>query len=184
MFANLVYTHIPKEKRNKLGPSGKRLILVGYSETSKAIKIYILGHKYIEVSRDVTFGEYIEFKRFESSSMEIENEVHDNPQNLHTEPKNHDDLVEPMDPTDKPRDKTVSKKRCLGARNIVQETEKFAAPSGTFRESRRPQKFSNYVALMYNIIGVEPSNVEEAMNQKAWKNAMDEEYQSIIKNDV
>ena len=35
-----VYIHIPKEKRTKLDPSGKKGIFVGYSESSKAYKIY------------------------------------------------------------------------------------------------------------------------------------------------
>ena len=35
-----VYIHIPKEKRTKLDPSGKKGIFVGYSESSKAYRIY------------------------------------------------------------------------------------------------------------------------------------------------
>ena len=31
-----VYIHVPKEKRSKLEPSGKKGIFVGYNETSKA----------------------------------------------------------------------------------------------------------------------------------------------------
>jgi hypothetical protein len=37
-----VYIHIPKDKRKKLGRSGKKGIFVGYSEYSKAYRIYIL----------------------------------------------------------------------------------------------------------------------------------------------
>jgi hypothetical protein len=35
---------------------------VGYSETSKAYWIYVLGKRYIEVSRDVTFHEEVVFR--------------------------------------------------------------------------------------------------------------------------
>ena len=35
IFGYLVYIHIPKEKRTKLYPSGKKGIFVGYSESSK-----------------------------------------------------------------------------------------------------------------------------------------------------
>jgi hypothetical protein len=35
-FGCLVYLHIPKDKRNKLEPSGKKGIFVGYSKSSKA----------------------------------------------------------------------------------------------------------------------------------------------------
>ena len=52
-----VFIHIPKEKRNKLKPSRKKEIFVGYCEVSKAFKIYIPGHRHIEISNDVTFDE-------------------------------------------------------------------------------------------------------------------------------
>ena len=42
-----MYIHIPKEKRTKLDPSGKKGIFVGYSESSKAYRIYFLGYKKI-----------------------------------------------------------------------------------------------------------------------------------------
>ena len=57
IFGCPVFIHIPKEKRNKLEPSGKKGIFVGYCEVSKAFKIYIPGHRHIEISRDVTFDE-------------------------------------------------------------------------------------------------------------------------------
>ena len=40
------------------------------------------------------------------------------------------------------------------------------------------------MALLSDIIDVEPSSFEEAVEKKVWKDAMDEEYQSIMKNDV
>ena len=52
-----MYIHILKEKRTKLDPSGKKGIFVGYSESSKAYKIYFPGLKKIDISRDVTFVE-------------------------------------------------------------------------------------------------------------------------------
>ena len=53
-----VYIHIPKEKRTKLDPSGKKGIFVGYSKSSKlAYRIYFQGYKKINISRDVTFDE-------------------------------------------------------------------------------------------------------------------------------
>ena len=40
IFGHPVYIHILKEKRTKLDPSGKKGIFVGYSESSKAYRIY------------------------------------------------------------------------------------------------------------------------------------------------
>jgi hypothetical protein len=44
IFSCLVFVHVPKEKRTKLDPSGKNDIFVGYSDTSKAYRIYIPSH--------------------------------------------------------------------------------------------------------------------------------------------
>ena len=57
IFGCSVYIHIPKEKRSKLDPSGKKGLLVGYGEQSKDYQIYILGYRQIELRRDVTFDE-------------------------------------------------------------------------------------------------------------------------------
>jgi hypothetical protein len=72
IFGCHVYIHIPKDKRKKLEPSGKKGIFVGYSESSKAYKIYILEQHKIEVSRDVTFNEKMAFKKSIEESMEEE----------------------------------------------------------------------------------------------------------------
>ena len=58
-----MYIHIPKEKRTKLDPSGKKGIFVGYSENLKAYRIYFPGYKKINISRDVTFDEDSAYKK-------------------------------------------------------------------------------------------------------------------------
>ena len=50
-----VYVHVPQERRTKLDPSSRKGVFVGYSESAKAYRIYILGQRKIELSRDVTF---------------------------------------------------------------------------------------------------------------------------------
>jgi hypothetical protein len=69
IFGSAFYIHIPKEKRTKLEPSGKKGTFVGYSETSKAYRIYVPGKKFIEVSRDMTFHEEATFSSFQRTSM-------------------------------------------------------------------------------------------------------------------
>jgi hypothetical protein len=48
---------------------------VGYSESSKAYRIYIPGQRQIEVSKDVIFEEEIAFQRSRESQMEIDSET-------------------------------------------------------------------------------------------------------------
>ena len=81
-----MHIHIPKEKRTKLDPSGRKGIFVGYSESSKAYRIYFPGFKKINISRDVTFGEESAYnksrKRLAEDPKEIEApRIHDTTMN-------------------------------------------------------------------------------------------------------
>jgi hypothetical protein len=49
---------------------------------------------------------------------------------------------------------------------------------------KKPNPFSSYTALMCNLLDEEPTCFEEPIQKKEWADAMTEEYQSIIKNDV
>jgi hypothetical protein len=70
IFGCPVFIHIPKGKRNKLEPFGKKGIFVGYCEVSKAFRIYIPGHRHIEISRDVTFDEEEALKKSRRCQLE------------------------------------------------------------------------------------------------------------------
>jgi hypothetical protein len=74
IFGCPIFIHIPKEKRNNLEPLGKKRIFVGYCEVSKAFRIYIPGHRHIEISRDVTFDEDEALKKSRRCQLE---EVHE-----------------------------------------------------------------------------------------------------------
>jgi hypothetical protein len=41
IFGCITYSYVPSEKRTKLEPMAERGIFVGYSETSKAFRIYL-----------------------------------------------------------------------------------------------------------------------------------------------
>jgi hypothetical protein len=77
IFGCPVYVHVPKDKRSKLDPSGKKSIFIGYSKTSKAYRVYIPGHLQIETSRDVIFDEDASFSR---SRQNHSDEIHDEPE--------------------------------------------------------------------------------------------------------
>jgi hypothetical protein len=61
-------------KEEKLDPSGKNGIFIGYSDTLKAFRIYIPGHRKVEISRDVTFDESTAFSK---SKYDCAKEVHE-----------------------------------------------------------------------------------------------------------
>ena len=98
-------------------------------------------------------------------------------------PKDHD-IAEPQKPEDPPQKMITYKRRPAWTREIIQDAEKYGAPNGSFRERKRPRTHSSYMALLSDITDVESSSYEEAVEKKVWKDAMLEEYQSIMKNDV
>ena len=63
IFGCITYSYIPKEKRTKLEPTAEKGIFVGYSETSKAFRIYIPAQRRVVVRRDVKFEEDRAFRR-------------------------------------------------------------------------------------------------------------------------
>ena len=80
IFGCLVYLHVPKDKRMKLDRSGKKGIFVGYSDSSKAYRVYIPGYKMIEISRDVTFDKDTTFSRsWQIHTDEVHAEEHVSP---------------------------------------------------------------------------------------------------------
>ena len=91
------------------------------------------------------------------------------------------ELEEHVDP---PQEKNPHKRKLAWVRKAIQGVERYGAPEESHRERKRIRSCSNYVALLCDFIDKEPSNYEEATKRKEWKDAMIEEYQSIMKNDV
>jgi hypothetical protein len=76
------------------------------------------------------------------------------------------------------------KRKPAWCREILKEVEKHSAPRGTFRESKKPDKYSGLIAKLNIVIDSEPSTFEEASKHQVWKDAMIEEYDSTLKHDV
>ena len=97
-----MYIHIPKEKRTKLDPSGRKGIFMGCSKSSKAYRIYFPGFKNIDISRDVTFDEDTTYNKSRKKPTEESEEaeapiIHDTTMNEKLKKKienlkNHKDL--------------------------------------------------------------------------------------------
>ena len=183
-----MYIHIPKEKRTKLDPSGKKGIFVGYSKSLKAYRIYFPGFKKIDISGDVTFDEdsaYIKSRKKHAEEPEEAEapRIHDTIMNEETQEEDRE-FEEPQRPIDPPQEKNPHKRKPAWVQEIIQGTERYGVLEENLRERKRPRSYSSYVELLCDFINKEPSNYEEAAEWKEWKDAMIEEYQSIIKNDV
>jgi hypothetical protein len=76
------------------------------------------------------------------------------------------------------------KRKPAWARELIQDGEKYDVSEGTSRQVKRPKPFSSDTTLMCNILDEEPTYFEESIQKKEWADAMIEEYQSIMKNEV
>jgi hypothetical protein len=126
IFGCPVYIHIPKDKRTKFDPSGKKGIFFGYSETSKAYRVYVPGYKKVEISRDVIFDEDASFCKSKRNHVD---EVHDEeptaskvPDTEEEElvPENHD-MMEPHKPVDSPTEVITYQRKPGWARELIQD---------------------------------------------------------------
>eukprot|EP00253_Pinus_taeda_P023761 PITA_23761 len=91
-------------------------------------------------------------------------------------------LTDPIDPP--PSEPSTSRKRPLWLKDTLENVEKHTAPRRTFCESKKPNKYQGYLASMSTIVQSKPCTFEEAMKHQVWKDAMNEKYESIMKNDV
>ena len=94
------------------------------------------------------------------------------------------EFEEPQRPIDPPQEKNPHKRKPAWVQEAFQGAKKYGAPEENHRERKRTRSCSRYVALLCDFIKEEPSSYEEAAERKEWKDAMIEEYQSIMKNDV
>jgi hypothetical protein len=122
---------------------------------------------------NITFDEEVAFRTSRESHMEIDSEEQEALKDDHTDPFSpvvhpsdyQEESIEPTELVDLPRDAAMIRKRPTWLRDTLQDANGHASPNGTFRESKRPHKFSSYLALMSHIIDSEPSSYEEAGGQ-------------------
>ena len=135
----------------------------------------------MEICHDVTFDKDASLRKvINLSRFEEDHEARPGNQE---EPKDETmpDVEGPMDLIDPP---PSLGKRPSWLRDTLEDVEGHVAPRGTFRESKKPSRYQGYLAAMSTIVQSEPRSFEEAVKHQVWKNAMHEEYESIMKNDV
>jgi transposase InsO family protein len=183
IFGCQVYSHIPKDKRNKLEPSRKKGIFVGYSDSSKAYKIYILEQYKIEVSRDVTFNERMPFRKSIEETIEEEEIEEPNEENTERENNEKDQPDHPMESCENIDLDNIpkNKKRPAWLEATLQDIERIKVLEGTSRKIKRPKIFSGYATYMTKLLDEEPTTFKEEVKKGQWKEAMAEEHQSIMK---
>jgi hypothetical protein len=230
IFGCSTFSHVPSERRTKLDPTAKQGILVGYSEVSKAYRIYILPLRKVVVSRDVRSEEDRAFARSLESRVGVEDDAElpvavsegaqpqssgtpvsgvtgspcttSGSQQEHVQ-SNGAQTLEGVQSSGSQSVETSLEAVTLGQRDLTsaltasgkrrpkwfQETLKEARenvgdPKSQIRESRPPVRLGAYLVLVTSIRDTEPQTFAQAVDHQVWREAMVEEYDSIVRNDV
>jgi hypothetical protein len=84
-----------------------------------------------------------------------------------------------------PQDTTSERRKPKWLQDTLREAQGLVGnPRQAVRESKPPERFCSYIAMVSSIQESEPSTFEEASSRQVWRDAMMEEYNSIMKNDV
>ena len=137
-----MYIHIPKEKRTKLHPSGRKSIFIGYSDTSKAYIIYFPGFKKIDIRRDVTFNEGSAYKKSRKRPVEEPEEeeaprIHDTTMNEETQEEDRE-FEEPQEPVDPPQEKNPHKRKPVGYEKLSKVQKDMGLQKRIIEKERGP----------------------------------------------
>jgi hypothetical protein len=210
IWGSVCYCHVPSEKRTKLDPTTDKGILVGYSEASKAYRIFVPARRKIIVCRDVQFEEeralrrsrdlptHLEDQQGQDSGVKTEEAQGQSTgsqqqtqgtgsgTSVQRETVGHDHQ-ELDDDEEEQRDAVPQEQgtrpRPKWFKSTVSDSRLAGLPERDFRRSKPPERLG-YVALMTQLIDAEPSTYEQAAQHGVWQEAMMEEYASIMKNDV
>ncbi|CAL8157460.1 unnamed protein product [Prunus armeniaca] len=150
--------------RNKLDDKSEKCIFIGYSERSKAYKLYNPKTKKFLVSRDVRFDEYSNFYDHGASSTLQD----DSDDYCHSTNDSSQSSPRPATNGSEGPSQTPIKMRSL------EEIYEYA----------RHVDLPNEAVYFAFFAGEDPISFDDASKEEKWKRAMDEEIKAIEKNDT
>lgn len=199
-----MYVHVPKEKRRKLDPKAVKCLFVGYDENVKGFRAWNPMTKKIIISRDVRLVDddvvNVIIETEEPSNVnECDVSEYESLKNSDDETSEGDELESSEDVMEVTDDGTsgedilensgdavindgVEEERAQGQINHV--TNSNVIPDGARRGNRKGGN-EYYASVAMMSISNEPRNYAEAISsgdRKKWIAAMNEEYNSLIKN--
>ncbi|KAE8692180.1 putative ROP-interactive CRIB motif-containing protein 6 [Hibiscus syriacus] len=170
----------------ELDPRAKKALFMGITHGVKGFRLWCLDTKKIICSRDVTFDESALVKKVTSEAVQTSS----TPQQVEHTPKQVEfqqmmipevDAADSSTPIEESEDEEVQIQEPL-------ETPETLAVTRPRREIRRPARFVDMVAYALPVVDDDiPITYQEAiqsLESDKWKSAMDEEMQSLQKNDT
>ena len=176
VFGSIAHVHVPDERRSKLDDKSEKFIFIGYDNYSKGYKMYNPNNGRTIISRDVVFDEestwnwkthdedYSFLPYFEEEKEE--------------QPRMEQAEQEPTTPPASPAstDNGNSPPSFLNERDV----ERTRSLQDFYEVTEQPDNLTLFCLFADS----EPVSFEEAVQNKKWKDAMNEEIKSIEKNDT
>ena len=181
----MAYGHIPDQLRKKLDNKGDKCIFIGYSEESKAYRLYIPSSKKFFESRDVQF---IEEEAWDGSTEKTVNV-----KNCLSHDEEDEEMAEIHLQTEAPTQgqQATPLRRNESASPSTPQGGNSSASSSTCTPNERVKKFINlsdiYDEGMNSLFALychvdDPIHFEEEIKDKKWIEAMDEEMNVVERN--
>lgn len=186
IFGYVAYVLVPAEIRRKLADKSEKYIFIGYSEQSKAFRLYNPVSKKMITSRDVIFKEEEAWDGNIDRSVTIGAPIPNNEE----EQEEHVDHPNQGGPSTPPRN-FVQGQSSIHAEHPTpkegnEKTPTFAKPKGKkmrrlkeiYEQGEECLDFSSNFALF----SCDPMCFDEAVKEEHWIKSMDEEIDSIERN--
>ncbi|HEY5260323.1 MAG TPA: reverse transcriptase domain-containing protein, partial [Rhabdochlamydiaceae bacterium] len=156
VFGSVAYAHVPDQRRTKLDDKSKKFVFIGYDEKTKAYKLYDPIERKVVGSRDVHVNEKSAWDWNKKCEME------DEEAELDESEKEESSAVVPTSP-------------------VVPDDEDEPRQTRT-RSLQELYDATSEVHLVCLLADAENISFQEAMRNKKWQAAMDEEIGAIEKN--
>ncbi|KAE8735609.1 hypothetical protein F3Y22_tig00000340pilonHSYRG00771 [Hibiscus syriacus] len=159
-FGSTAHVHVPDERRTKLDDKSESFIFIGYDANSKGYKLYNPDNKKFVISRDV----------FEEDEQTMREQLDESQQELATPPTS---------PTSTTQGDSSPLSSSSGSQSerVVQRTR-------SLRDLYEVTERQDNLTLFCLFADCEPVSFQEAVQEKKWRDAMDEEIKAIEKNDT
>ena len=177
IFGCIAYAHIPDQKRKKLDDKAEKCVFFGVSDASKAYKLFNPLTKKVVTSRDVVFDEENtwDWKGLQPNQVLADNDVKQEHVHAPSMPENSSNTTQTTTKT---------------SQSVLEVNEEEAQPIGRVRsrpawmEDYEVTGLSNPITHFGFFTDCDPTTFEKAVNEEKWRKAMDDEINSIEKNDT
>jgi transposase InsO family protein len=183
VFGSSAFAHIPKDERRKLDANSIKCVFIGYCTDQKAYKLFDPSSHKLFASRDVMFHENADGvdTMKDADAWHNDSDAH---VKIHAMVKQEQVQVQVQERNESSMDTSSSQDTSSGEKSL-QSRRQDESSEGRRRSSRQTQPpiRYKYYALMSHVMNVvEPVNYDQAKEHEEWRNAMNDEYDSLMKN--